>query len=1526
MARIRFSVRLLFASLLLFVTPLFAQLNPTSAWQVGDKTDFLDLFQGASSTGIKPEILLVIDDSGSTGRLMFHPLFPNNWQDENPGGGGLNGSTDITLQFYNSGWPNTNDASLTNSLTVGFGNTTSTSAPTAAPTSSFVASGNTYYLYQYSAVGGWAAGGARSTITIGSKTYPFNTLIKPNGTEVTETDLNTAGMRANRLNGIAWMRCASHIRYCVGAYKVGSGSTVVLATPRIVDVPLPWAPLDATGLQVSGSPAAISAVANVPNATWHGLTPTLAPDNVATTPAVYQVDLDTSTTTPTWDTYTTTTAVKGVCVYGGFSTSGYLNIRTRYLEWLFAGQDPNSPSTGTASGPFDNHYYCIPNAIPSNTTDLRVQRSIDPDSITYDGASDSYSWTYIDETSSKSYIDLTKGWVTAFDNHLPCRSRVQAIKEGVIKTWLTYQKTVMFAYRFLSSNTFSNTLDWTYINSVTDLSGIQTLSPNNTTPLIQSFVNAYCQMTNPAAFSAQIATAGYTASQLECQHHFVIVMTDGAPGPSQTEGACQPYSQTAALSCAGTYTAGSVPAYSGNNAVKANNSLITATSGAGWNAGTLAGIAAHGADPNISSTGWIANPLTQLYTSGTPGSTIANWLPFFVTRRTVGGTIVTLKSGQPIQTMTVGVSLGVNFLQTPGGTVWTNTYGATKFPDVRTSKVAIQSDTTGSKYRLLSAAYFGDPASTSYDITTAGPFYLPYGVTDKPADAAYFFDGRDPNTLINNLDDAFKEIAKIAKINTTAAPVFPTIGGGLGAEVYIGKFLPSGNSGPLWTGDLLMFPTKETSTGTRLIANDGTPLTGDLNQGNAQWSAMKALADRGWAKRTIYTRVAATSGVWNPPLLRVNLGTNGNNWSDTGFIAISSLLPGATTTVKQQNWQYFTGADLGSGSVPLLTRYDNIMGDIIGSAPAVLEYSTLPASITNAVSSTLYNAWTTHTSPRFRMIFVGTNQGFMHAFGEVSWTDTTTNPSVPVSKGVVDELWAFVPTEVVPYIDQLQGSSKKHRFSVDGAPTIYLLDRPQTASQPSGNGKFDIGATNAERALVIFGLGKGGRSYYAIKIEDPVVPVMQWSMCPDESNNYPTSRIKSGTAATISKMGLSTCMPTIARVATGVENTSKPNMIVDAVLLGGGYSDKNMEAALPGTPTTGLTAGTALGRSAIAIEVYTGDILHVWDTSGTSGAGPVPAGVVPHEYAEGSGLHQRAYFTDMYGGLWALGSTTMRGMESGVDYSMFRLDSANVDTWTARNVYRQTVASTAVGNGVMTTLPVPFNLPYFPVVRTTAPKIMPGAVGVAFVTGDRNNPLDDISFTYWAKPTQHRVNVLFDRQDVNTTLADTSLADASGSSFTTDTTSATYYLKTGSGYYINFPAGGTFVSKGIVSPLLIDGALFYSYFNPTTSSCAGGTGITNTFRVCNVLKPVVNSSTNWGATDASTVTPVNGCYSGMIISWSGVASTLSLRSILTGVQAGMTGGTGVNLNPTSAQNLVLQDLATQGTSAFAKIRVWRTVH
>ena len=1509
--------RILMSALIVFcfgLVPARAQLAAGSAWQAY-KWDYLNLYQGNGTSTLKPEILMLLDDTGSTSRLMYHPLFPQNWQDETPPNSPVY-SQDYSILAAFSGTMPTAASPLPTGLYVGFVNGTTYSIPGSFQIS---ASNKTYTI-----------GGKRGLDATSGQ--PYNTLIKPNGQEVTYADVAAANLSTStaaslnlsafsaltssgataKNNIINWLMCASHVRL---QCTVGTHT-------RTIDFPLSYMMLDPTSTPTGGTSAAPTGP----------LQPALAYDPVGLTnymmdTTAYAIGGVNSTNTPT-----------AVCMNGGYYTgSGY--VRSRYIEWVFWGLDPNSPGGA---------YYCIPNAITSS--DATVLNCIQPTVVTYQAGALPAGFTYNGAADAWTVTGYSTGTAyTAFTNQLPNRTRGQAIKECVIKTWLNYQNQVMLALRTFDVNTGQTCTD-----SINDSTATMTFGNNNwiymipseistqvptfagtiwsngdSTPLTDSTLNSMVQMQNPAAFAPQITLNGYTQAQLQCQHHFLLILTDGAPtgeSPAPNEGTAADYPY---------YTA----AFAGNTIIAGNSAGVASSY---FNNPTLAGMAAQGGNGSLSSPTWIRNPLNEglTGTSMTSLTSGAGWNPFWITQRTVGGTAFTLTNAQAIQTMTVGVSLGVNYYSS-GTTLLTNSNAMA--PNLNTVQVPLQNDYLSAKFRLLASAYFGDPAQQNYNINDAVPFYLAAGSSTKSTDAAYFFDGRDPATLVSNLGSAFSQIIYMSQATTNAAPVFPTLGAGLGQEIYIGMFVPPPSPGPLWSGDLLMYPTQSSPSGAVLTTSAGNPLVGTLSASNASWSVGAAIANRGWTNRTIYSRVPSATATPNPPMVQVNLGANGQNTANAGYAAIQSILPGASATLQLENWQFLAGANLGgteSSSTALPTRsifnpangQSYLMGDIVGSSPTVLQYNTMPASV-SSFSPALATAWSAHnpggggtdTTGAFRMIFVGENQGLFHAFGEVSWVSSASG--APVTQGVVDEIWAFAPTEILPYIDQLRTSTNKHYYAVDGAPTVYLLDLPQTGSQATGDGMFDIGALNPERAIVVFGLGKGGRSYYAINVADPGNPSMQWALCPNEQYNVPAARLLGGSATVIAKMGLATPSPTMARVVTSKEGTT--NQIVDTVLLGGGYSDSVIEAALPAAATTTTISstpatGTLLGRSVVAVDVWTGNILNTWDTSTVSGAGPVPNSVIPVQITPGTGIISRAYYTDYYGGLWALGGTAMQASP----YNQFRTDTPIMDSWNTRQVYTQPVTAGLAGNGLNSTQPVPFLLNSFPMTRTTAPLVSPFAVGVAWVTGDRNNPLDIFTYTPWAAPTQHRMNVLFDRQDINSVISAAGLANAGAGGFDDTVGTAGFYLNANLGYYINFPttasastSSNTFVPKGVVPPLVLDGSNFYSYFTPTTSVCNGGNGGTSTYQVCNIIAPVVNAGT------AASATAISGCASGLVLAWTGIASNFTSQNILTGVQAGLTSGSGTtnNINATT-QNLILQNLNTHSSDQFPKVHVWRVIH
>lgn len=524
---------------------------------------------------------------------------------------------------------------------------------------------------------------------------------------------------------------------------------------------------------------------------------------------------------------------------------------------------------------------------------------------------------------------------------------------------------------------------------------------------------------------------------------------------------------------------------------------------------------------------------------------------------------------------------------------------------------------------------------------------------------------------------------------------------------------------------------------------------------------------------------------------------------------------------------------------------------------------------------------------------------------------------------------------------------------VDAAPAVYFLDVP--TSSGIGNGKID----KTERAIAVFGLGKGGRSYYALDISNPFTPALKWSLVPDEAANFDMARnltkpLMDPTALRkiISNMGFSTGTPAFGRI---VHN----NILRDAVFLGGGFS----------TPAVDTAFGTKLGRSVLALDVSTGEVLAAVDLSTQASIGPIGSGVIPFEFILNSGMAQRAYFSDYTGGLFSWGQK----LAGNATIPKFRADSSELTSWNVRKVFQDdnTMGLSSGGtNNRYTTPPAPFRVGTFngPVLSG---EVEPPAVGIAMISGDRNNPVDQYPAggPNGLAPVNHQLVVVFDRQDSSS--SDLALDDGTADNgpdlgikpntapgvytgrlvpLPTGSVTATpgpvdcsagdpndlafqiftpgcsnFYLGNGTdpanwkyGYYVNFPKIDSttgFVPKGLNPPLVDAGYLFYSYFTPTAYDyCSGGLGTTYSRVISDVMHPIYSDSR-----------PNIALPGGALFSWSGVASNyigvgnqVLQGGMITNGQNGITTGVSTAVPYMNATKL-------GGAQNYPKVRVWRTV-
>ncbi len=1360
-------------------------------------------------------------------------------------------------------------------------------------------------------------------------------LRKPDGSAVTLADVKAAaaglyGSSAGIADVRNWIRAASHVRITRG-FLNGSNPCY-----RTIDIPIPWKIMDGAS---TGNPLSSQTVLDrqIKDGIPYG--------------SGLPIELDQTYKLENQDgsVFTTNPSGNHAPNSGWWAVNLYtVRYRPTYINWLFKATyqntDASKPNYTTDSSLLVGGKNFI--AFDALNKDL-VPGQLDVKWGQGYGPSGSWGTIKVPQYGQDgSYLGTIQD--EASNYRTPALTRLQATKKAAIQTWISHQADVYWAFRGLDSTTeagggTASTIDndsqstltkadattthisgtdsgWTVLNntaaqgiasttgnSVVGMNRIASLFASGETPLTYAMARSLAQFGDPKnVFNGVVGT-----DVSQCGQHFLLLFTDGVDNNGHTgvnnTNSTTPYIIGSGLSA-------TLDVLKGNQAILANKNSVD-RSGSNWNVPTLAGIAAHLSDPSSGTLGvdYLAakDPGTST-SSGYP----SDFLPFAIKKR--NGLV--FSQDHRVTTMTIGVNLG-----------------------------GLVTDDSSPKRSLFYAAVLGRNGVSNGAISTFHPFRgwnQPYGATIDPNNdwipdpkdptsypakgvardnAAYFFDATNPDLLSNSLEHAFLIAINATSNQATAAPTLPFVGASLGRQLYVGQFYPPSSGGVLWPGDLLSFGTQEVNGTVKILDNKGIPTT-NLSAATALWSTSAALLKKeapiGTA-RTLYTRVPKGTA-----LQAFTDSDTDNGFSNLKSYVATSLKAADPTNAAQQAavdnqkraiLQHVAGADitkLDSSGKPTANRA-SIMGDIINSAPAVLEYNWTDVNTSSGTpgsrSLSNYASLTAVGGSRFRLILVGTNQGWLHAFGEVTKTDA----SGLVTGAAVQELWSFMPTDFLKYLDYLNNASLTHRFMVDGSPTLYHLDLPPSGGG-SGNGVVDRG----ERAVAVFGLGKGGRSYYALDVSDPFTPTLRWALVPDEA----------AADSLLGKFGFSTSPPALGRV---VDADGK---LRDAVFLGGGFSTSKVEDNF----LNAASKPTPLGRSVMALDVYTGNVLASADLSAASGGGasvgPVGAGVVPFEFILNSGLAQRAYFLDYRGGLWAWGSNALfKPPASSIPspYENFRVDSSKVSDWTLRKVYQDDGGN----NARYTTLPAPFRLGSFPGAAFDLKHAVPAAVGIAMVSGDRNNPLDRSYST--DKPSRHRLTVVFDRQD--SSLFDLDLTGITSSTnqlknFTDNSVSGTssppcvitpgcddYYLapKTGDtafGYYVNFPEpSGGFVPKGINPPLVVAGSLFYAIFTPTASDiCSGGAGNTQSWLIQDVLKPLV--------TDTRTTVSAR---SGLSFTWPGAASDfipMGTRGVLQGGMAGgtdnMAGGTETG-SQSGAQLVTLKGSPAQ---SFVRPRVWRTVH
>jgi type IV pilus assembly protein PilY1 len=396
-----------------------------------------------------------------------------------------------------------------------------------------------------------------------------------------------------------------------------------------------------------------------------------------------------------------------------------------------------------------------------------------------------------------------------------------------------------------------------------------------------------------------------------------------------------------------------------------------------------------------------------------------------------------------------------------------------------------------------------------------------------------------PQNLIDGLNQAFAFIDQ----RTSSASSASVNSGSISSDsrVYQARF----NSAN-WTGELLSYQ----------VNSDGS-LTDPDDPGN--WEAVKKIPASG---------------------LRQIITTNSNGaavpfaWSNLDSTRRGQLH--ANTTTAQDTLNYLRG-DASKEVANQGTFRDRAskLGDIVNSVPVFVGRPIFTHPDT--LESQPYSAFRSAQKNRTGVVYVGANDGMLHAFNA---TDGT-------------EIFAYIPGPVFPKLKDLTSRSYRdtHQFFVDGLPTMG-----------------DVFFNNAWHTVLVGGLNQGGQGMYALDITTPANLT---------EANAASLVLWEFTDANDKDLGYTFTQPSIVRLHNGQW----------AAVFGNGYNNLQNDGA-GRVSTTGYAV-------LYIVNIQTGSVIRKISTQAGAVSGP-PNGLATPAVVDldGDAIADYVFAGDLLGNMW----------------------------------------------------------------------------------------------------------------------------------------------------------------------------------------------------------------------------------------------------------------------------------------------------
>jgi type IV pilus assembly protein PilY1 len=353
------------------------------------------------------------------------------------------------------------------------------------------------------------------------------------------------------------------------------------------------------------------------------------------------------------------------------------------------------------------------------------------------------------------------------------------------------------------------------------------------------------------------------------------------------------------------------------------------------------------------------------------------------------------------------------------------------------------------------------------------------------------------------------------------------------------------------------FASGSSGDGANVTVLPGTPVTRKIYMNKAG-----SLANFSWSNLT-----ATQQAYFTTPYLTYASAAQGlSQFCSAGASCLSSTAQASASGSALIN--YLTGDRSNEGTY--FRSRVHVLGDIVTSEASYVKQPLQGYLDTN------YAAFAQLQSTRSPTVYVGANDGMLHAFNALTG----------------QERWAYVPTAVLPNLYRLadMNYASQHQYYVDGSPVVGDI---------CPNAPSSTCSATQWRSILVGGLNQGGKSFYALDITDPDNPTLLWEF-------------------TDANMGYTYSNPRIAKLSNGTWVVMIASGYNNADGVGRLYVLNAATGTLLNTISTG--AGTSATPSGLArlsarapnsatdntvAEVYGGDLLgNLWrfDVNGNIGA------------------------------------------------------------------------------------------------------------------------------------------------------------------------------------------------------------------------------------------------------------------------------------------------------------------------------------